>query len=117
MAKSAGWPKPKFSRKFAPNCPGFPLTSFPNPSGSRTAALAGVLLSMPTIIEAGDLLRNGASAKAPHPDASADSGAAAAAQAFNNAQDALARTAQALQSVQAMQAAARAAATGKNNLG
>ena len=74
---------------------------------------------MASLSRAGDLLRNGAPARAARPSPHADSGAAAAAVARSNAQDALARTSRALQSVQQMQAAARAAAVGKaaNNLG
>ena len=84
-----------------------------------TAVLNIFILLVPPQTQAGDILRGGAAANAPRANPSANSGAAAAAQARTNAQDALSRTSQALNAVKNMQAAARAAAaqSGAANLG
>ncbi len=73
------------------------------------------------VLLAGDLLRGGAAAGQPGSGsvggAANAANAAAATRMRANSNDALSRTTQALQSVKAMQAAARAAASGRNNLG
>ena len=84
-----------------------------------TTAVTLVVLLIPPPLQSGDILRGGASPNAARPNSSLNSGAAAAAQARKNAQDALSRTSNALNAVKNMQAAARAAAqqSGATNLG
>jgi filamentous hemagglutinin len=80
-----------------------------------------MFLSAPLVVEGADILRGGGaspSATANSAPAGGSTTAGTTAQLRANAQDALARTTQALQAVQAMQSAARAAAlAGANNLG
>src|ERR1035437_2012538 len=92
-------------------------------SQSGIGQMVGFLafLSVPIAVEAADILRGGgaaAAAAANFPTGGGSTTAGTTAQLHANAQDALARTTQALQAVQAMQSAARAAAlAGANNLG
>ena len=83
---------------------------------SRVAVILGSFGLL--TLQAGDILRGGASRNAPTAPGNSANTSAAADAARANAKDALARTTQALQAVQNMQAAARAAAkSGPNNLG
>lgn len=82
-------------------------------------ATLGILVSlaMSIPVEAGDILRGGASMGSPfQANPAGGVNIAAMTQVRTNAQDALARTSQAIQSAQAMQNAARAAVVGVNHL-
>ncbi|MDR3401065.1 MAG: filamentous hemagglutinin family protein [Chthoniobacter sp.] len=87
---------------------------------ARVSYALGLLAALTTgpVADAGDLLRGGSPAGTRGVSPATTSSAQAAAQARANAQDALARTTQAVNAVQALQNAARnAASAGANNLG
>src|SRR6187402_685403 len=95
-----------------------------NPSPQRILLPASwhlstaLLLAIGSQSQAGDILRGGGTAPAPARSAGGnEAGAVQAATARANAQDALARTSQALAAVQQLQIQARAAAAGQNNAG
>jgi filamentous hemagglutinin len=77
-----------------------------------------LFLASSSTLNAGDILRGGASANVPNPQGNSAATNATAAQARTNAKDALSRTANALQALKNLQAAAQAAArSGPNNAG
>jgi filamentous hemagglutinin family protein len=86
-------------------------------AGVSTLLLAALTLGTPATIQAGDILRGGASAKNAdrNAQARAQAGAEAAQAAKVRAQDRLARTTKAVNDMRALQASARAAA-GANNI-
>ncbi|HEY5792012.1 MAG TPA: filamentous hemagglutinin N-terminal domain-containing protein, partial [Chthoniobacterales bacterium] len=101
-----------------------PHRSFATPRRTRrlaVPAIAGALLLLAVNfpVDAGDILRGGASMSSSRKNTSTrtNAGAAAAAEAKANAQDRLARTTQALQAVKAMQSTARGLARPQVNLG